>query len=339
MRSIWLPWPLLLAVVVALGSWPQRAHAEDKQAAALNWVRLTGAEACIDASTLARRVEERLSRAVFPAPAQARLIVEGRAEKTPEGFAASLRIFDQAGAALGSRDLTSNKADCSELSEAVVLVLAVMIDPDGALAATPAPPSTPPPAPKPKPKPQKPVANRSEEAPVRDLSLFARLEVGALPDPAFGAGAAALIHLSPFLTFRAEGAAFLEQEVTQVGDSGRGARFGLLYGGIEYCPLFLARPAYGVVACAGPSAGAMLTQSFGLDPRNRDKVDPVLNGNVRVRFDVALFGPVRAVLGAGVGTPFLRTQYEITKLDGTQQRLFVAEALQGNIDLGLAARF
>ncbi len=344
-RNVWLrpyPAPLLIASLTclsALMTWPSgQVRAEDKRAAALNWVRLTGAETCIDAPTLARRVEERLAHAVFPAPAQASLIVEGRAEKTAQGFAATLRIFDPEGVALGSRDLSSTKPDCAELSETVVLVLAVMIDPDGALAIPRAAPEKPA---KPEPPALTPpkAAAQPVQAKGRDVSAFARLELGSLPAPAFGAGAAVLVSYAPQLTFRTEGAAFMEEKATQVGDPSRGANFGLLYATFEYCPLYFARKQVGVVVCAGAAAGAMISRSFGLDPRENDQVDPVLNGIARLRFDVRLRGPFRAIVGAGIGTPFIRTLYEITRLDGSTEALFESDFLNANVDLGVTAQF
>ena len=84
------------ALLVGLCAVPRGARAEEpaeavavepKRAAALSWVRLPGAEDCIDGTTLARRVEEKLGRPAFPAPREATLLVEGRAEKFDEAWA------------------------------------------------------------------------------------------------------------------------------------------------------------------------------------------------------------------------------------------------------------
>ncbi len=340
-RGARLPWPLLLASAFALCSaLVASARAEDKRAAALNWVRLPGAETCIDATNLARRVEERLARPVFPAPAQATLIVEGRVEKSATGFAAVLHVFDQAGASLGSRELGSDKADCAELSETVALVLAVMIDPDGALAVTPAAPKEAPPPTPPRPEPapvELPPVPR--DTTLRDLSLFGRLELGSLPKPAFGVGVAALISWSKLRTFRAEGAGFFDQDRTIAGEPGRGAYFRLVYAALVYCPLFMSRSHLTITGCAGAAGGVLQSRGHGLDPRERDQVDPVLSGIAQLRGDVKIYGVLRALAGAGVGLPFVRTLFEVTDREGVTRELFEQGSLTASFDLGLAARF
>jgi len=340
-RGARLPWPLLLAGVIAACSLGMgAAHAEEKRAAALNWVRAKGAETCIDAPRLAQRVEERLARPVFPAPAQASLIVEGRAEKTATGFSATLQVFDPAGASLGSRELSSDRADCAELSETVVLVLAVMIDPDGALAAVPSAPREPKaePAPPPAERPAPPPRMRPETG-TRDLSVFGRVELGSLPEPGVGVGAAAVISWSPLRTFRVGGAGFFDQSRSVGGDPTRGARFRLLYTALEYCPLFARGERFGVLACAGAAGGVLQSRSYGLDPREQDQVAPVLNGIAQVRGDLRLVGAVHGVVGAGLSVPFVRTLFEVTDRGGVTRELFEPDALSASFDLGLAARF
>lgn len=338
-RVLSLLLPIMLSVLSMLAPAAVAAgQAEGKQAAALNWVRSAGAEECIDAPTLARRVEERLGRSVFPAPAQAALIVEGSAEKTEQGFAGTLRIFDRNGQALGSRDVSSAKADCSELSETVVLVLAVMVDPDGALAAIP--PSEP--APKPTPA-APPVVTTPAEKPSnvtpKDIGAFARVELGTLPEPALGVGLAAVASFAPLLTFRIEGAGFFESTRTLGGVDNRGARFWLLYGAVQYCPVSLRSSRLGFLGCAGPSVGALHSRSFGLDPRENDQTDLTVNAVAQLRLDVTLLGPLRAFAGVGFGALLVRTLYQITDTQGVTRELFEPDALLANFDLGLSAAF
>jgi len=330
---------LLSGLLVLACCSPARAQAEAKRAAALNWVRATGSEACIDAPTLARRVEERLGRSVFPAPAQASLIVEGSVAPTEQGFAATLRIFDQEGKSLGSRELSSAGTDCKELSETVVLVLAVMVDPDGALAAIPKsadPPKPTPPAPRPPPKaPAKPKADVRP----RDISGFARIELGTLPEPALGAGLAAMVSFSPLLTFRIEGVGFFERTRTLGGIDDRGARFWQVYGGAQYCPLFLKRLRFGFLSCVGPTVGAVHSRSFGLDPRENDQTDLTVNAVAQLRVDAKIVGPIHAVAAAGFGALLVRTLYQVTDTQGITRDLFEPDALLANFDLGLSAAF
>ena len=76
---------------------PRSAAAQ--RTSSLSWVRLEGADQCIGAQELARRVEERVGRRVFVSASQAELSLEGHVERQLRWvyFAAAAWCFVSAG--------------------------------------------------------------------------------------------------------------------------------------------------------------------------------------------------------------------------------------------------
>jgi len=98
----------------------------------LAWVRGDGGEACIDQRELERRVRERLGRDPFDSGASQS--IEGDIAFTAGIGRAKLRVRAATGAAVGERALEVPAADCAGLTEAVVLAVALVIDPRASLA-------------------------------------------------------------------------------------------------------------------------------------------------------------------------------------------------------------
>lgn len=129
------------------------AHAQDdapapavERTSSLGWVRLPGAEQCIGPQALAEQVEARLGRSVFVPASSADLSVEGRVERVaePAGWRATIVVSDRAGTPLGERAVPAAGDDCHALDDALVLVIALTIDPDA--ESRPRTPATPTPA-------------------------------------------------------------------------------------------------------------------------------------------------------------------------------------------------
>lgn len=112
--------------------------AQAQRTSSLGWVRLEGAEQCIATQELAQRVEQRVGHAVFVSAAQADLAIEGRVERAADAdaFVATLVVSDRSGRELGRRVLRAPGGDCRALEPALVLVIAIGLDPDAALPAT-----------------------------------------------------------------------------------------------------------------------------------------------------------------------------------------------------------
>lgn len=128
-------WGLFLTL--AMGAWcAAPAHAQ--RTSSLSWVRLPGTEGCIPTQTLAERVEQRVGRQVFVSASQADLSLEGHVERSADAsaFVATLAVSDREGRVLGKRVLRAQGNDCSALDPALVLVIAIGLDPDAALPAT-----------------------------------------------------------------------------------------------------------------------------------------------------------------------------------------------------------
>ena len=189
----------------------------------LSWIRMPGAESCVPTQELARDVEVRLARTVFVSASQADVSIEGRIDRKGNAthWHATIILRDSKGATIGTRELDRVDASCSGMNEQLALVIAVMIDPDAALAhhptptptadqnPTPPPPtttSTPPPPPiekqNPPPPPEtKPTEARPQGTPPSGKSPSKRAEpwffegsaaafgeIGMTPNPGVGLG-------------------------------------------------------------------------------------------------------------------------------------------------------
>jgi hypothetical protein len=120
-------------LVYALLSWigqamPSAAQTVPVRGPVLNWVRLAGAESCIASVELAKRVEQRLGRAVFVRANDAIIVIEGRVgPDRAGGFASVIRVSDPDGTQYGVRELSVAEPDCHKLDEIVSLVMAITI--------------------------------------------------------------------------------------------------------------------------------------------------------------------------------------------------------------------
>lgn len=210
-----------------LGVWSicgvvQTAAAREPYLPSLSWVRLAGAESCIAASSLAQRIEDKLGRSVFVPTSAAELTIEGFVGPGPSGgFSAHLSAVAMDGKVLGTRVLEIPSGECSELDPALVLVIAVTLYPDTALAgmsilspevqatldqwlsgnesnvapAAPAPAAVAVPGTETQPPAAPPVPPSPPAPPTRfDLALIGA--AGLLPLPAFGLEATLHVHPS-----------------------------------------------------------------------------------------------------------------------------------------------
>ena len=104
----------------------------------LSWTRGAGAEDCITQAELERRVTARLGRNPFAADAPRTL--DASVKRKQAGRVAELHLRDKKGTAIGERSFESSDASCSSLEDAAVLAIALLIDPEAALAPPPSPP-------------------------------------------------------------------------------------------------------------------------------------------------------------------------------------------------------
>lgn len=117
------------AVLLSSAAHAQQLSNDQRTTAALNWVRMPGAESCVSPQALARATEARMARRVFVSIADASLSIEGRIERVraPDGWRAVIRAARAAGE-VGSREVRVASPDCAAIDERVVVVVALLLD-------------------------------------------------------------------------------------------------------------------------------------------------------------------------------------------------------------------
>jgi hypothetical protein len=309
------------------------ASAASGRTSSLSWVQLPGAEACGGASEIARAVERHLGRAAFVSPAQADVSIEGHAEREGERFRAVLVLRDSAGAQLGTRQIESDVADCSELRENVALAVALMIDPDAVLHPAPQrPPSLPPP-------PR--VVIQRVEVPV-DMVPPAPWQVepgasaviggGFMPSASVGVLLGATILPPRFWPLEVYGGVWEAQSVA-AHPSGS-ARFTAAFGGLGLCPLRVRSADLAFQLCGAGQVGVVSSEPAGFVTSQSGSLPTVhLVADAHVSLDVARGVLVRA--GGSLGVALLRSEFAFDNSAGTQT-LFDPPTLAATADLGVA---
>lgn len=119
------------------------AAVADRPSARLAYVRLPGAESCPGLTDARSAVVTRLG--YDPFRDEAGDLIEVFVERQARGLRARLQLKNAAGVVRGRRELSSHAGDCSELSNALALAIAIAVDPQAFLALPPGPatPSTP----------------------------------------------------------------------------------------------------------------------------------------------------------------------------------------------------
>jgi hypothetical protein len=310
----------------------------------LSWVRMPGADGCIATQALARGVEERLGRPgkVFVSAAQADVSVEGRIEKKrgASGWHATISVRDAKGTLLGTRELDRPEGSCDAMNEPLVLVIAVMIDPQAALkktpdaepapAATPAPtPAPPAPAPEAPPPPPPPADTWHFEGYAAGTTAL-----GLAPSPALGASIEALLYAPRLpLGFRGFSSLYLP---TSADRDGARASFDLFYLGAELCPT-LRKKHVNLMVCLGGHLGVL--RSHPETASAKEATEPLWNAVTELRISVPLIAPVGVTAGVGGVAPLLHPTFVYTRPDGTQATLFEVPDLGFTADLGLGFVF
>jgi len=305
------------------------AHAAEP--ARLEWVRLEGAGSCIDAAELEARVARRLGHDVFD-PRASRSI-EGVARRTGNVWHAQIAVrAHRADPNPPLRELESTAADCESLGDAVVLAVALAIDPAAAFSDA---------APK-APNPPKPVETAKVRPPASatravPLSLSGRAElslasqIGLLPQASLGVGLGAAATLTNRFELGLGARAF--PEVSVAGDPSYAVGLATLT--VQLCGV--ARPAHVVElrGCAGPALGllhAAVLKGDRTQPGQRPSFGAELG------LDAAFAMTPTLAIGFGVRAAVPLTRYRFT-LQGSDHALFVQSAIAGMAHIGLELRF
>jgi hypothetical protein len=256
---------------------------------ALQWVQHDGASTCIGDRELAAALTARLGNA--PAHGQTRLVIDGEIAPSGSGWTAAIHTADEHGVVLGQRDLHEPAADCRALDDKLVLVIALIIDPE-LLDEAPAPAAI------------ERVAVLAPKPPWQfGASVAALASRGMLPG--FGFGTAIAARIEPPRGWPIEISTTLWPYDRANAEPG-GATLLELTGGLALCPR-LAGP---LALCAGVQAGEVRARGFGFD-RNQLQHELLLDGTLELRF-VRRFGNAAGVrVGAGAWVPVSRPQYVV----------------------------
>ncbi|MFY1828347.1 hypothetical protein ACN47A_20655 [Myxococcus fulvus] len=302
--------PLALAAVLSLLSTASPASPSARWG--LHW---NAPSECIQAAPLARAVEARLGRSVFGALPD--VLIHGVLEPaSPSGWSARLTLVDGRGTVLGSRDIDSSTPACADIERRLVLVLALMIDPEAARPREPAevaPPSEEVPA-----SPEEGEAPRPEVAEVGDAPIEqpraapwpgrSTVSVSALTTTGFSERLAWGVNLG----WRGAGSvtwfvglSVLPWTTSEFEDG----RLGLAVVGPELglCPLVTGDSGWDVAVCATAAFSVMLADSQG---PSVNEAEVLMRGDVgpRVQLELRLGRATALHVGGGAAWGWLRPE-------------------------------
>ena len=345
--------PLIAAALLLFATrWAaaQPAESSHTKTASLSWTRLEGAQGCIGTRDLAQAVETLLGHPVFVSASQAEVSIEGRAEpQSAGGYRATITVSSKSGQPLGTRELASEKGDCRALDEQVALAVALIIDPEAALA------------PKTAKEPERPRSGGEAEprviekrvpvyVPVRvegpappprpswrgDVFAAAAVGSGTLPDPSFAAVVGASLDppwLLPLETV-------ISVVAPQHASAPRSARvsFFVAHAGLFACPLAKRGEVFAARVCGGGEAGVITAVGEGFDSDGAG-VRAQLAVAARARLSVKVAGPFALAAAVAGSVPLRRERFVYRDPSGAAVELFRVPAVAARGELGLELRF
>jgi hypothetical protein len=358
-----------LALWLVVGS-TSGAFAEPTRGPALNWVRLPGAEGCITAAELARRVEARLERSVFVLAQDAELAFDGYVQPRAigGGFAAHLAVSNARGEVLGARDVESAEASCRALDDALVLITALTLFPgdfglssggipldedtnarlhalfgDEPSELDPAslPPAAVAPAAATVPAPRAELAAQAEhDAPRTRVALEAApvLAIGVLPGAALGVNAELTVRFPELWPVRAAFGHFFERDARAERLSSGSASFERNELMLLLCPVSPIET-LAFELCTGAAFGVMSVTSEGFADGGIEASDLVLDlaGQVGARF--SFWGGVLARASLTATLPIVQRNYEYQALDAASEPIFRSAQVGLRAQIGVGAEF
>lgn len=316
-----MPPPRSLAIAFLLVASAANAQGEaTRERVRLEWQRGSGAESCATEAEIGRRVAARLGRDPFQT--DAKRTIAARVERTKDGWLAQISVLGADGKPIATREpLRSNAAECSAVSDAAVLSIALAIEPDLMLGPAPAPeappaPSCPtvicattscpacaPPVPTPAPVAEDRLALRTHAR--------GAVALGVLPAPAVGAGLASELEVVPDLALGA-GALYFPEVETDDGELAFGLTTFELFG----CLDLVESDRAALAGCLELQAGSMHALAQGLRP-----IDPGdylwLAAGVGPKGRVSPTRGLSVELGALVTTPLVAQEFVVRGQAGT----------------------
>jgi hypothetical protein len=230
------------------------------------------------------------------------------------------------------RELESAADECESLSNAVVLAVALAVDPAAAFSDPPVKAPPPPrPVAAPKPPPPAPPTAPSEATVVGRADLTLAGQVGLLPQASFGLGLGVATALTNRFELGLRARAFPAVEVS--GDPSYAVGLAALT--LELCGVARPNKRVDLRACAGPSLG-LLHASVLVGNRAQPGQRASLAAELGLDAGFALTGNLAFELGARALVPVAR--YRFT-LEGSDDPLFTQSVVAGMAYVGLELRF
>ena len=266
----------------------------------LSWTHAAGAEVCIDRPSVVERVEKTVGRRVFVAAGQGEATLVGRISPRPRGQGWLAVIEERtSGEMTFRRELAMGASDCRRLDEAIVLVIALMVD------------STQSGAPLDVPAPAEPV----EVALGPDFALA----YGLLPGAALGFGLASDFTVPPLWPIALSTHGWPVSQA--LSPDGPGGKLWAWTIGAATCPLLARDHAWATYGCVGVTGGSIDSSGTGLDVA-RSTTRAYAQGELRLGARIRIAGPLFAVIEGGAALPFARDTYTYTRSDGSTQQVF-----------------
>jgi hypothetical protein len=306
-------------------------EARAAEPARLEWARLEGAGSCIDRATLETRVKRRLG--TEPFDPRASRSIEGVVQRTGRVWRAQLVVRTRPDEAKPPRRVLESAADdCQSLGNAVVLAVALAIDPAAAFsdAAVKVPPP-PRPVAAPKPPPPGPPIASLETTPMGRAELALAGQVGLLPKASLGLDLSVATVLTRRFELGLHARAFPEVEVSGAPSFA----VGLAALTLELCSVAGRGTWLELRACAGPSLG-LLHASVLVGDRTQPGQRASLAAELGLDAAWALTRNLAFELGTRAAVPV--TRYRFT-LEGSDEALFTQSVVAGIAYVGLKLRF
>jgi hypothetical protein len=273
---------------------------------ALSWSQSPGGGSCIDRPGLVHKLEATVGQRRVVQAEPADTAIHGTVGPSADGQG-WLAVIDarHGDGSVFQRRLSVGGYDCRELDEAIVLVVALMVD----SAETQAPPLA--------------VPTRPQGSSV-SVGAEAAVAFGMLPGTAFGFGLTSDVRIVPLWPIELWTDLFPTSQTLRSG--GAGARFGAWTAGLGLCPLDLVRPGWGLSGCLGATAGEILSSGVGLDV-SVSHTRAYAQAELRVGARLRLAGPLFAAADVGAGVPLARDTYTYTQSSGGIDDVFRTAAV------------
>lgn len=327
-----LAWPVMLAEASLL--------------VALSVHHGSGAQACLGAAPLARRVERRLKRRVFVEPERAQLRFVVRFERRGDETEAHIEVSGKDGQKRGSRSLVTS-GHCSALDDSLALSVALLVDqpPEPEPEPEPPPPADastappPPPAPPRRKREPTPITIPPEVDAPREpwhfrIGASGSAVWGALPGIVPGFALHARLEPRRFVPIVLGGELLARASAER--DAASGARFRLLRVSLASCPPLLEATSHAVSLCVGQKLGWLDVEGYGFEQAARERrltYALTLGGEGRLR----VAGPVSLRGYVGGEVPVVRDRFASSGRNAVQ--LFEASpaalAAEIGVEVGL----